>query len=80
VSALGIPRQPLPRGARAFVLRFVASGAWRSELTIIRHFARRYTQTVVEDTLFELVLAKKVAWFGAEDPNGHLPLRYRVTP
>lgn len=78
MSALGFARQPMPRGARTDVLRFVASGAWRSELTVVKQFAGRYSQAIVEDALFELVLAKKLVWFGAEDPNSHLPLRYRV--
>lgn len=80
MSALGLPRQPLPRALLTGVLRFVGSRAWRSELAVVRHFAGRYTQAVVEDTLFELVLTKRLTWFGAEDPDRDLPLRYRVTP
>ena len=75
---------------RSLVLAYVAERKWRGEIGIVNHFskmertgpgswARRFSGPMVEDALFELVVAGKLQWFGAEDPNGHLPLRYRVT-
>lgn len=80
---------PLPGPVlRSRVLAYVAEKRWRGEIGIIRHFTRKVhvpggwcrerAPRSVEDALFELVKAGKLEWFGAEDPNGHLPLRYRV--
>jgi predicted DCC family thiol-disulfide oxidoreductase YuxK len=83
-------RKPLPGPVlRSRVLSFVAEKRWRGEIGVVRHFTRKVhfpggwcrenAPRSVEDALYELVTAGKLEWFGAEDPNGHLPLRYRVT-
>ncbi len=72
----GASRLPGPV-LRSRVLAYIAAKRWRGELGIVRHF-RPSLSSAVEDALFELVTAGKLEWFGAEDPNGHLPLRYRV--
>jgi len=80
VTALSTP------GFRRKVFAFVTQKAWRSEDTVIAHFTRwidqgeggyrNATRGMVEDALFDLVLRKKLEWYGAEG-SGDLPMKYR---
>jgi hypothetical protein len=89
VNAKGVatPGLSTPKFRRE-VLAFVLEKRWRGEEGIIRHFtkmgrtgprswARRCSRAMVEDALFDLVLRKKLEWFGAED-DGSKPMRYRA--
>jgi hypothetical protein len=71
---------------RCKVFAFVTEKAWRSEDTVIAHFTRwtdtgdggfrNATRSMVEDALFDLVLRKKLEWYGAEG-RMDLPMKYR---
>ena len=71
---------------RRKVFAFVTQKSWRSEDTVINHFTRwmdrgssgfRVASRGIEDALFDLVLRKKLEWYGAEG-RGDLPMKYRV--
>jgi hypothetical protein len=64
---------------RQKILRYVQSGRWRLETTIIRYVCKyegTWDESRVIDELFHLVQEKKLEWFGAEDSLSK-PLKYR---
>jgi hypothetical protein len=58
------------------VFEFVAERRWRSEDTVVNAFPS-VGRPAVEDALFALVTAGRLAWFGAEGCCDK-PMRYRV--